>query len=118
MRNRTLVLAVLLVFAVGLAWAGGDKAGQKKDPAAVAAKYQAKLGLTDAQTAQVRAVLEDTHQRYAALKTQGLDEARLREEKQKLMAEQDTRLKAIFTPEQFNQYQAMKAGHKQKGKTE
>lgn len=117
MQKRILLAAVVLALVTGLAWAGGHKAqGAKKDPAAVAAKYQEKLGLTDSQTEQVRAVLEDIHQRYAALKARAAEGADIREEKKQLIADRDARLKAIFTAEQFARYQQLMAEYRKKKK--
>ena len=111
MKKRFFVLAFALVFALGLAWAGGDKHGQKMDVASHVAKLKADLNLTDQQTEKVRAVLEDIHQRKMAAKEKagGPESAEFREQVKKLMAERDARLKEILTAEQFARYQELQA---------
>ena len=112
MKKRLFVLAFALVFAVGLAWAGGDKHGQRMDVASHVAKLKADLNLTDQQTEKVRAVLEDIHQRKMAAKEKaGPESAEFREQVKKLMAERDARLKEILTAEQFARYQELQAKH-------
>ncbi|MFQ5777799.1 MAG: hypothetical protein ACE5IP_07305 [Terriglobia bacterium] len=112
MRNRMFALVVVALLAVSVAWAGGEKG--KKDSASQAAKLQAKLGLSDAQTAQVRALIEETHSRWAELKASGQDKAAMSEAKKKLKEEHNTRLKAILTEEQFARYQEMRAEYDRK----
>jgi len=117
MRTRILVLATVAVLAVGLAWAGGEgKAGQMMSPAEQAAKLKAKLGLSDAQTEQVRAVFEDIDRRIAELKASGQDAAVVQAGKKKLKEERAARLKAILTAEQYARYEQMKSGHTAGGK--
>jgi hypothetical protein len=100
-----------MLLAVSLAWAGGEKA--KMDPAAKAAKLQAKLDLTDTQTEQVRALIEDVHSRWAEAKAGGQSEAAKAEAKKELKAEFYSRLKSILTEEQVARYDKMEAeyGH-------
>lgn len=116
MRNRMLTLVVVVLLAASVAWAGGEKS--KSDPAAQAAKLQAKLGLSDAQTAEVRALIEDAHSRWAELKASGQSEAAMSEAKKKLKADYNTRMKSILTEEQFARYQEMRAqyGSKKRAK--
>lgn len=116
MRKRMYVLAVITLLAVGVAWAHGEKAqAGKMDPAAHAAKLKAELGLSDAQTEQVKAALEDIHQRMAEVKAKAGEPGTM-EAKKKLKAERDARLKAILTPEQFARYQEMMAQHAREGR--
>ncbi|MFQ5926522.1 MAG: hypothetical protein ACE5MH_03715 [Terriglobia bacterium] len=119
MRNRMFVLLVAAVLAVGLAWAGGEKGkAGKMDAAAHAAKLQAKLSLSDAQTEQVRAVLVDIQQQMTELRAQvqagELTREAKHEAKKKLKEERNARLKAIFTSEQFARYQELLAEHARK----
>lgn len=124
MRKRMFVLVVVTLLSVGLAWAGGEKgkAAGKMDAAEHAAKLQAKLGLSDAQTGQVRAVFEDIAQRIAALRAQvqagELSREAKHEAKKQLKEERTARLKAILTPEQFAGYQQMLAEHARKRGTQ
>ncbi|MGH9788383.1 MAG: hypothetical protein ACRD4U_06750 [Candidatus Acidiferrales bacterium] len=109
MRNRILILGVVLLLAATVAIAGGEQSkGAKMDPEAKAAQLQKDLGLTDAQTQQVQTVLEDTHKRFEALKTQNLAEDALKAEKTKIKAEQDAKLKGIFTSEQWAKFEELR----------
>lgn len=110
MHKRILYLAVVLLLATSLAWAGGEKA-HKKDPAAAAAKLQEKLGLTDAQTDQVRALFAQGHEQMMALKARGGDAESMKAERKRLHEERSTKLKAILTPEQWTRYQELKASY-------
>ncbi len=118
MKKRIFVLAFVLAFAVGLAWAGGGH-DQKMDVAGHVAKLKAELKLTDQQTEKVRVVLEDIHQRKMAAKQKasGQDSAEFREQVKKLMAERDTRLKEILTADQFARYQELQAKHAKERET-
>ena len=119
MRKRICVLLFVAIFAVGLAWAGGEN-GQKMDVASHVAKLKAELNLTDQQAEKVKAVFEDIHQRKLALKAQATDQRtpEVQEQYKKLMEEQDTRLKEILTPEQLTKYQQIKTQHAAKEQTE
>ncbi len=112
MKKRLFVLAFAFVFAVGIAWAGGEH-GKKMDIATHVAELKAELKLTDQQAEKVRALMEDIHQRKMAAKekSSGQESAELREQHKKLMAEHDARLKEILTPEQFTRYQELQAKH-------
>jgi capsule polysaccharide export protein KpsE/RkpR len=115
MRNRILALGVVTLLAVAVVYAGGDHAkGSKMDPAAKAAWMQKELGLTDAQTAQVKALIENTNKRIADLKAQGLEEDAFKAEKSKIKAEHNAQLKTILTADQWVKYEEM---HKQPEKT-
>lgn len=111
MRNRALTLMVVALLAVGLAWAGGDK---NHDPAAVAAKLQQKLDLSDTQTQQVQALIEQMHGRWAEIKAGAKDDEAKAEAKQALKADYLAQLKTILTEEQFARYQQMKAEYSRK----
>ncbi|MBI2957055.1 MAG: hypothetical protein HYY26_07075 [Acidobacteria bacterium] len=113
MRRQMLVLALAVMVVSTLAWAhGGEKAKSgKMDPAAKAAMLKESLGLTDAQTEQVRAVFEETHKRYTELKAQGLTGEALMAEKKKLKAEQDAKLKSILNAEQWAKYEELRSQH-------
>ena len=111
MRKRLFVLGFALVFAVGLAWAGGSH-DQKMDVAEHVAKLKAELKLTDQQAEKVRAVFEDIHQRKMAAKEKsGQDSAAFQAQYKKLMEERDARLKEILTADQFARYQQLQAQH-------
>ncbi|HXE75387.1 MAG TPA: hypothetical protein VNN18_07110 [Candidatus Xenobia bacterium] len=114
MRNRILALGVVMLLAVSVAYAGGDSKGGKMDPAAKAAWFQKEFGLTDTQTQQVRALIEDTHARYEQVKTQGLSEEATKAEKTKIKAEHDAKLKSILTAEQWAKFEAYRAEHYKK----
>ncbi len=117
MRTRILVLATVAVLALGLAWAGGEgQAGKMASPAEHAAKLKAKLGLSDAQAEQVRALFEDIDRRIAELKASGPDAAAIQEGKKKLKEERIARLKSILTAEQYARYEQMQAEHAARGK--
>jgi capsule polysaccharide export protein KpsE/RkpR len=108
MRNRILALGVVVLLAVAVAYAGGDKAkGAKMDPAAKAAWMQKELGLTDAQAEQVKAVFENTGKQMDALKAQGLEGDALKAEKSKVKAEQSAKLKTILTADQWAKYESL-----------
>ncbi len=109
MKNRILVLGVAVLLAATLAYAGGDSKGGKMDPAAKAAWFQKEFGLTDAQTQQVKALIEQTHARYEALEAQGLTEEAMKAEKTKLKADHDAKLKSILTAEQWAKFEAYRA---------
>ncbi len=103
MRNRILILGVvMLLAATTVAFAAGEQSkGGKMDPAGKAAMYKEKLGLNDEQTQKVQAVFEESQKRHDELKAGGLQGDALAAEKKKLKAEEDTKIKAILTPEQF-----------------
>ncbi len=110
MRNRILMVGVAVLLAATLAYAGGDQAkGGKMDPAAKAAWMQKEFGLSDAQTQQVKALIEQTHARYEQLEAQGLSEDAMKAEKTKLKADHDTKLKSILTAEQWAKVEAYRA---------
>jgi len=112
MRKPIFLVAVVLVLAVGLAWAGSDKAQSgKMTPAEKAAKLQAKLGLSDAQTEQVKSVMKEFAPRWDALKAKHEGGADISAERKTLREEQQVRLKAIFTAEQWARYQEMQTEH-------
>ncbi|MBI4467673.1 MAG: hypothetical protein HY656_09665 [Acidobacteria bacterium] len=116
MRKTAFLAACLLVLAVGFALAG-DKAGKGNEMTAAvkAAKLQEKLGLTDAQRAQVQTVFEEFHPRFEAVYARAQRGADVSAEKKKLQEERDARLKAIFTAEQWAKYEEMRAeSHKKK----
>lgn len=110
MRNRIIVLTVVLLLAATMAWAGGSKSGSYS-PAEHAAKLQKKLGLSDQQTQQVQALFEETNQKVSALKASGADRATIKAEKKNIKAEQNDKLNSILTPEQWAQYEKMMAEH-------
>ncbi len=112
MRKPMFVLGVILLLAISVAWAGGEKG--EKGAAAHAAKLQAKLSLTDAQTVQVRTLMEESHSRWAELKASGYDEAAKKAAKKKLNEEYTARLRAILTQEQFARYEQMRAEYDSK----
>ncbi len=115
MKNRILALGVVVLLAATLAYAGGDQAkGTKMDPAAKAAWFQKEFGLTDAQTAQVKTLVEQTHARYEELKAQNLSEADMKAEKTKMMADHDAKLKSILTADQWAKFEAYRAEHYKK----
>ncbi|MGH9863473.1 MAG: hypothetical protein ACRD35_08625 [Candidatus Acidiferrales bacterium] len=113
MHKRILFLAMALVVVVGLAWAGGGEKGQMKQMTAAehAAKLQAKLGLTDAQTQQVRALFEEFQPRLEALHARYEKGEDVKAEKSKLKEERTAKLKTILTAEQWTKYEAMMAEH-------
>lgn len=113
MRNRMLAVLVVTLLAVGMAWAGGGEKG-KHDPATVAAKYQEKLGLTDNQTAQVQALIQDMNARWAELKASQQDESARHEAKKQLKQEYRSRLQSILTADQFARYEQWRAASKSK----
>jgi len=105
----------MVLLAATLAIAGGDHAkGTKMDPAAKAAWFQKEFGLTDAQTSQVKALMEETFARYDALKAQNLGEAEMKAEKTKLMEAHDAKLKSILTADQWAKFEAYRAEHYKK----
>lgn len=112
MRKRFYVLAVLLVFTTGLVWAAGEHGRKKMDVASHVAKLKTELNLSDQQADQVRTVLEDIHKKMEAAKSNAqASPASLKETHEKLMAEEDARLKTILTPEQYTRYQQLKTEH-------
>ncbi len=113
MKKRFYVLAALLVFTTGMVWAANHHGHmQKMDPASHAAKLKAELNLTDQQTDQLRAVFQDMQQKMEAAKSKGQGSAASwKEQHEKLMADEDARLKTILTPEQYTRYQQLKAQH-------
>ena len=111
MRKSVVLVAVMLVLALGVAWAG-EQGKAKMTSTEKAAKLQAKLGLSDAQTEQVKSVLDEFAPRWDALMAKHESGADVSAEKAKLHEEQQARFKAIFTAEQWAQYQQMQAEHK------
>ena len=110
MRNRILILGVIVLLAATVAIAGGEQSkGGKMDPAAKAAWMQKEFGLSDAQTQQVKALIEQTHARYEQLEGKGLSEEAMKAEKTKLKADHDAKLKSILTAEQWAKLEAYRA---------
>jgi hypothetical protein len=110
MRKSVALVAVMLVLALGVAWAGHDKA--KMTSAEKAAKLQTRLGLTDAQTEQVKAVLDEFAPRWDELMAKHKAGTDVSAEKKALREEQAARFKAIFTAEQWAQYEQMHSDSK------
>ncbi|MGH9803584.1 MAG: hypothetical protein ACRD4D_00295 [Candidatus Acidiferrales bacterium] len=113
MRKSVVLVAVMLVLALGVAWAG-EQGKAKMTSAEKAAKLQSKLGLNDAQTTQVKTVLDEFAPRWDALMAKKEAGTDISAEKKALREEQETRLKSIFSAEQWAQYQEM---HSQDKKT-
>ena len=111
MRKSVVLMAVMLVLALGVAWAG-EQGKTKMTSAEKAAKLQAKLSLSDAQTEQVKAVIDEFAPRWDALMAKHDSGADVSAEKDKLREEQQARYKSIFTAEQWAKYQQMQAEYK------
>jgi len=105
MRKPVVLVAVMLVLALGVAWAGDH--GKKMTSTEKAAKLQAKLELSDAQTEQVKAVIDEFAPRWDALKAKHEAGTDVSAEKKTLRDEQAARFQSIFTAEQWAQYQEM-----------
>jgi len=102
MRNRILILGVMMLLAATVAIAGGEQSkGGKMDPAAKAASFKEKLGLTDEQTQKVQAVFEASQKRHDELKASGAQGDALAAEKKKIRTDEDAKLKEILSPEQW-----------------
>jgi len=115
MRKRFAILAVVVLLVAGAAWAGGDHSKSKPMTAAEkAAKLQAKLNLTDQQTSQVQALIEEFTPRFDALYARKEAGEDISAEKAKLKEAHNARLKAILTADQWARYQEM---HSDKSKT-
>lgn len=110
MRKSVVLVAVMLVLALAVAWAGDH--GKKMTSAEKAAKLQTKLELSDAQTEQVKAVIDEFAPRWDALKAKHEGGADVSAEKTKLNEEQQARFKSIFNAEQWAKYQQMQAEYK------
>lgn len=115
MRKSVVLVAVMLVLALGVAWAG-EQGKAKMTSAEKAAKLQAKLGLSDAQAEQVRSVIDEFAPRWDALMAKHESGADISVEKDKLREEQRARFKSIFTLEQWAKYQQMQAEYKKEKK--
>ena len=111
MRKSVVLVAVMLVLALAVAWAG-EQAKAKMTSAEKAAKLQTKLGLNDAQTEQVKAVIDEFAPRWDALKAKHEEGVDISADKAKLTEEQQARFKSIFTAEQWAKYQEMQAEYK------
>jgi len=108
MRKPVVFVAVMLVLALGVAWAG-EQGKAKMTSADKAAKLQTKLGLSDAQTEQVKAVIDEFAARWDEIKAkheQGVD---VSADKTKLYDEQNARYKSIFTADQWAKYEQMRS---------
>lgn len=115
MRKSMALVAMMLVLALGVAWAG-EQGKMKMTSEEKAAKLQARLGLSEAQTAQVKDVMDEFAPRWDALMAKRNSGADVSAEKQKLREEQEARFKAIFTAEQWSKYEQMHAGYKKEKK--
>ena len=110
MRNRIFILGVVMLLAAAVAIAGGEQSkGGKMDPAAKAAMYKEKFGLTDEQTQKVQAVFEESQKRHGELKAGGLQGDALAAEKKKLKTEEDAKLKEILSAEQWTKLEAWRS---------
>lgn len=110
MRKSVVLVAVMLVLALGVAWAGekaGEKAKTKMTSAEKTAKLQTKLGLSDTQTQQVKSVIDEFAPRWDALMAKHEAGTDVSAEKKTLRDEQAARFQSIFTAEQWAQYQEM-----------
>jgi len=108
MRKSVVLVAVILVLALGVAWAG-DHGKAKMTSAEKAAKLQAKLELSDAQTEQVKAVIDEFAPRWDAIKAKHQEGVDVSADKAKLYDEQNARYKSIFNAEQWTKYEQMRA---------
>lgn len=107
MRKSVVLVAVMLVLALGVAWAGDH--GKKMTSTEKAAKLQAKLELSDAQTEQVKAVIDEFAPRWDAIKAKHQEGVDVSADKAKLYDEQNARYKSIFSAEQWTKYEQMRA---------
>jgi len=107
MRKSVVLVAVMLVLALGVAWAGDHS--KKMTSAEKAAKLQAKLELSDAQTEQVKAVIDEFAPRWDAIKAKHQEGVDVSADKAKLYDEQNARYKSIFSAEQWTKYEQMRA---------
>jgi Spy/CpxP family protein refolding chaperone len=88
----------------------GGPRGPMEDPARRTMRLQKQLGLSDEQTAQVKTVLADSGAKMETLRAnQDLDPRDRRTQMMALRKDEETRLEAIFTPDQKAKYEEMMA---------
>jgi len=126
---RNFVKSTLLVVALGVAGAifaqTPDQAPATQPPPAAVPQHQPnpnrqakelskRLGLTADQTAKLEPILADRDQKVAALTANtSLDPKSMRQQRRAIMLDTDQKLNAILTPDQQQQYAALKAKRKQ-----
>ena len=95
------------------------KKGGKRGPQTLEQQLErlAPLKLTDEQKPKVEAVLkESSKKRQEIFNDSSIDRSQMREKMQPIMEEQNKKLKAILTEEQFKQYQELNQRGKKGGK--
>ena len=95
---------------------GGQGGGQRQgggfqmSPERLAEQQEAikkELNLNDKQFADYKKIAEETRTKTQAIRQNaGDDRDKMREESQKLTTEQNTKLKAVFTADQYKKYEA------------
>jgi Spy/CpxP family protein refolding chaperone len=87
------------------------------DPARRLQMMKERLGLSDAQSAQVKAVFEDERTKTEALRAdQTSDRAAMRPKMEAIRKDSETRIDAILTPDQKTKWDAMRAEMQQRGR--
>jgi Spy/CpxP family protein refolding chaperone len=80
-------------------------------------RYTDQLTLTDEQKPKVKAVLEESSKKRSEIMADtSLDRATIREKMQPIMDEQNKKMKAILTDDQFTKYKEMNQRGKKGGK--
>jgi Spy/CpxP family protein refolding chaperone len=95
---------------------GQGRGGGQMDPGRRADMMKDRLGLSDAQTAQVKAVYEDERTKSQALMAdQTGDRDAMRAKMGEIRKGSEDRIAAILTPDQKTKYDAMRAEMQQRG---
>jgi protein CpxP len=95
---------------------GGPGRGGMMDPARRLQMMKERLGLSDAQTAQVKAVIDDERTKGEALRAdQTGDREAMRTKMGEIRKDSETRIAAILTPDQKTKWDAMRAEQQRRG---
>jgi len=95
---------------------GGPGRGQMMDPERRTKMMTERLGLSDAQAAQVKAVYEDERTKGQALMAdQTADRQAMRPKMEAIRKDSETRIAAILTPDQKTKWDEMRAEQQRRG---
>ena len=95
---------------------GGPGRGGMMDPERATQMMKDRLGLSDAQATQVKAVFEDQRTKAQALQAdQSGDREAMRAKMMEIRKSSDERIAAILTPDQKAKWDAMRAEQQQRG---
>jgi protein CpxP len=94
---------------------GGMRGGMRADPSMRASMLQKQLGLSDQITMQVKEILMDSSAKMQALRETAGAPADKRSQMMSIRQAEQTKIKALLTPDQVSKYDAMEERMRQRG---